>query len=465
MRRSLFPIAFPALGLLAMSATARPVISEVAWSGDPTSNSGTDEWIEIYNPDADAVCDLSQYVLVGAGTGGAALSLPAVGLASNDFFLMQNTANVPPVDAAHAATSSSISITDSGEALCLCAAGTAACDATCDVVNPAGAAWFAGSSTSGARRTMERLDPTSDGTLDGSWADGAPASPIAAPFGGAPGTLDACVLVDAGPPPVDAGPPPPDAGPNDEPSVNVAEPAGTVSGATVDVVYSASDDDPGDAVTVDLYWSGDTSGQDGVRFARGLPGGTGRGATLDTSALPVGTWRIFARARDTRGASAFAYAPGAVEVGEGGLVEPVFELTEPDGVDDAQADGTFAIQWRVELPPGASGSVSLFIDDDEEGEDGDPLIGGLSAGAEGPRAFLWDPDLTETPPGAAFAYAVLDWSGGRVVARAPAAVTVAGDACACRHAASEHAPRLLAGLTLAILLVPFHRRGANRRRG
>ena len=73
--------------------------------------------------------------------------------------------------------------------------------------------------------------------------------------------------------------------------------------------------------------------------------------------------------------------------------------------------------------------------------------------------------LTETAAGAAYVYAVLDWSGGRVAAYAPAAVTVAGDTCACRHAAPAPARRLLAGLTLAILLLPFHRRGANGRRG
>ena len=259
--------------------------------------------------------------------------------------------------------------------------------------------------------------------------------------------------------------PPPDAGPNDDPSVSVAEPSGTASGATVDVVYSATDDDPGDAVTVDLYWSADTSGQDGVRFARGLPGGTGRTTTLDTSTLPVGTWRVFARARDTRGGSAFAYAPGTIAVGEGGLVEPVFEVLEPDGVNDLQDDGAFAVQWRVELPAQASGSVSLFVDDDDRGEDGDPLIGGLSAGADGPRAFRWDPVLTETGPGAAHVYAVLDWSGGRVADYAPAAVTVAGDSCSCGQSHPTDARRLLAGLTLAILLVPFGRRGANRRQG
>ncbi len=446
-------------------ALARPVITEVAWAGDPTSNSGTDEWIEIFNPDAPAICDLSDFVLLGAGSSGAALSLPAVALASNDFLLVQNTLNVPPADATHGVVSSSIALTDSGEILCLCPTGTATCDATCDVANPAGAAWFAGASTSGARKTMERLDPTNDGALDASWADGAPATPLTAPFGGTPGNLDACVVVDAGPPPVDAGPPPPDAGPNDDPTVSVAEPAGTVSGASVDIVYSAADDDPGDAVTVDLFWSADTSGQDGVRFARGLPGGAARTATLDTSTLPVGTWRVFARARDTRGGSAFAYAPGAVEVGEGGLVDPVFELIEPNGVDDLQDDGSFAVQWRVELPAQASGSVSLFVDSDDQGADGTPLIGGLSAGAEGPRAFRWDPVLTETPAGAAHIYGVLDWSGGQVVAYAPAPVTVAGDSCTCGQSGRSHARRLLGGLTLAILLVPFGRRGANRRRG
>lgn len=468
MKRSPLTVLVLVMAVWAVPASARPVISEVAWAGDPTSDDYRDEWIEIFNPDAGAICDLSQFVLVGAGSG-AVVALPAVGLASNDFFIIQDKPNVPPVDATHA-FDASLTLTDGGEALCLCPVGTTACDATCDIANPAVAAWFAGSSTPGSRKTMERLDPTNDGALDASWADGAPASPLTAPFGGTPGSLDACAPVDAGPPPSDAGQPDagepePDAGPNDDPSIVVTEPNGSTTGATVQVTYSASDDDPGDAVTVELFWSADTSGADGVRFARGLPGGAGMSATLDTAALPVGTWHVFGRARDTRGAMAFSYAPGTVEVGEGGPVEPQFEIVEPDGVDDSQADGTFGVQWRVELPAGAAGTVSLFVDDDDEGADGEPLMGGLAAGPEGPRAFLWDPLLTGTAPGVAHLYGVLDWSGGRVVAYAPAPVTVVGEACACQHAATPGAPRLLAGLTLAILLLPFHRAGVKRRRG
>src|SRR5687768_10597161 len=84
----------------ATSAAAGPVVTEVAWGGDPTSDSGNDEWVEIHNPEAQPIDDLSAFVLVGAGTGTASLSLPPVSLAAGAFFIVENTAGVPQADAA-----------------------------------------------------------------------------------------------------------------------------------------------------------------------------------------------------------------------------------------------------------------------------------------------------------------------------------------------------------------------------
>lgn len=442
--------------LSAVPAAANPVITEVAWMG--SDGDANDEWIEIFNPGSQPE-DLSTYVLIQNTT---VRPLPAQTLNDGAYLVLERQASSTTLETPAAVIFSfGAGLVNGGQPLCLCAAAATSCaDASCDVVNT-GSAWFAGDNTA-PKATMERKDAALPGNLASSWQDGSPSSPGAA----APPAVDAGPEpVDAGPEPVDAGPPPPDAGPNTLPTLSVAEPASTVTGPTVDVVYSAADTDPGDAVSVDLYWSADTSGQEGVRFARGLPSGSNLHATLDTASVPVGTWYVFGRAHDTRGGEVFAYAPGAVQVGEGGQVEPVFELTEPDGVDDNAEDGIIAVQWRVELPPGAAGSVSLYVDDDDDGADGEPLIAGLSAAAEGPRAYLWDPTLTGTAAGPAWVYGVLDWSGGQVVSYAPASATVAAEGCSCGQGRGSGALRLPAGLTLAILLLPFVRRGADRRRG
>src|SRR3954452_10769502 len=104
---------------LALLLATNPIVTEVAWSGDPTTNSSTDEGIEIFNPDPQPVA-LGGFKLLGAGAGAAAIALPAVDLADGDFFVVQNTANVPPADGAHALVTSSISLLDGGEVLCLC---------------------------------------------------------------------------------------------------------------------------------------------------------------------------------------------------------------------------------------------------------------------------------------------------------------------------------------------------------
>src|SRR6185436_12802714 len=152
-------------------------------------------------------------------------------------------------------------------------------------------------------------------------------------------------------------------GPENPPTIVVTEPSGSTSDAVVNVVYTAADPDAGDAVAVDLFWSNDGSGNNGVLFAQGLPGGTSVPASFDVAAanVPAGTVHIFARARDTRGKEAFAYAPGTVTVGDGGGVSVSFELKKPDGVNDV-VDGKTVVTWQVTLPDGVSGTVALFDD-------------------------------------------------------------------------------------------------------
>jgi hypothetical protein len=431
-----------ALIITAVPAWADPVITEVAWGGDPATDSGTDEWIEIHNP-ADQPVDLDGFIVLGAGAGAAAVALPALSLAEGDFFIIQNTAGVPSADATRSLTTSSLSLVDGGEALCLCPAGAAACDAgVCDVVG-AGGAWFAGSNAGGARTSMERKAPGLDGTAPASWQDGTPASPSAHSPAVGEGEGEG------------EGEPP---SPNHPPVVSMSAPAGSQTGAIVEVAYAASDPDIGDDVSVDLFWSLEAAGNVGVRFAQGLPGGD-QTASFDTAAVAPGTVHVFAHARDTRGASAFAYAPGTVVVA-GGPQAASFELVTPDGVNDIE-DGVVLVTWTATLPVGAEGTVSLFLDEDDGGEGGAPLIGGLSAASGGPRAFLVE--LSALAPGERFVYGVLDHQGGRVVSYAPASILVPATGCACSESGGDSRgtrarPSLLAVAGLAILLAGGRRR-------
>lgn len=435
------------------AAMANPVITEVAWMGSDAS--ANDEWIEIFNPDAQPI-DTADFVLIEGAT---AKPLPAGTIPDLGFLILERQPSSTPLEAPLAQPFSFTNgLANTGEVLCLCPAAATSCDATCDIANPGGD-WFAGSNTV-PKASMERVDIALDGALATSWQDGSPSSPgapSAAPQDAGPppddaGVEDAGVVVDAGELP--------DAGPNTPPTVTLSEPAGTATGDTVDVVYSASDPDPGDAVSVDLYWSLDGEGHDGTRFARGLPGGLALTAALDTTLLPPGTVHVFAVARDTRGDVAFAYAPGVVDVGGGSAGEASFELKEPDGVNDTQEDGAVTIAWDLVLPADAAGTVTLFIDDDDEGEDGEPIAGGLSAGLEGPRAYRLL--LEGLEPGEHFIYGVLDYTSpgghGRVSSYADASVQVASPGCACTGQGPGRAPSLPAVASLAILLLPLLRR-------
>jgi hypothetical protein len=236
----------------------------------------------------------------------------------------------------------------------------------------------------------------------------------------------------------------------------------------VSIQYSASDPDFGDAVEVELYASSADSGQGGIRFARGLPGGVNLVASLDPGAVPPGTYRVLAHATDTRGGDAWAEAGGKVTVGEAQNTGAFLEILQPDGVDDVDERGVVAITWEVSVPLGATGTLSLFVDEDDEGEGGTPLAAGIAIGPEDLRAFAWDTNGLE--PGEYFVYGVVETDEARVVSHAPGAVVVAGQGCACNGAShvrsggpgSRRVAGLLAAGVLAILAL-CSRRGGPRR--
>jgi MYXO-CTERM domain-containing protein len=252
-----------------------------------------------------------------------------------------------------------------------------------------------------------------------------------------------------------------DAGPNAEPVVVVSAPSAPIeavddgSGPRFDLTWSASDAD-GDDVAVDVFVAIDAAGQDGLRVARGLPGGDNVTRSVSLADVPAGTWHVFVAARDTRGAVAYAYAAGTVAVGGGGAIDAAFRLVNPDGVDDVDGDGNALVTWEVDLPAGQTGSVALFLDGDDDGQGGAPLIGGLPAvGADGEEVGrVFNLDTSTLPDGVYFVYGVLSHGGPDIVSVADGVLVVShDDGCACAApGASGSRPGTSRGLPALLLL-------------
>lgn len=436
-----------------------PLITEVAWMGS-ASDSG-DEWVELYNPGPDAIPDLSRYALLDNGS----LSpLPAVELAPGAVLVLEGRPSATSLEPP-AAVQISLSLTNAGERLRLCPRdpGGDIDEDSCEVAN-LDRAWPAGSNAS--KRTMVRVHADLDGSLPSTWVTypGEP-SDVTDSGGvgilGTPGVYEPIVID----PPDDGGVIEddggvivnPDAGPNAPPTLTLLEPSGEVRpDGELTIRYEASDPDGDDTVAVSLFYDRDDGGHDGVEIVRNLPA-TGS-FVWPLHGVPAGSYTVFGVATDDRGEVAYAYAPGRFVVDEGGGGGgAILRVTDPDGVNDV-VEGRITVRWEVSLPEGEDGTISLFYDEDDEGEDGEPIIAGLpvrtSEGEEGPRAFLWDP--ADVPPGAYAVYAVLDWTGGSVSAYS-SFVTVGGGGCTCETTDASSGPSLFA-LAAGVVLVGFARR-------
>jgi hypothetical protein len=244
-----------------------------------------------------------------------------------------------------------------------------------------------------------------------------------------------------------------------EPSSSV-----TLGDAGLNIVYSASDPDVGDAVEVELYANSASAGGGGIRFARGLPSGQNAVGLLTKGAVPPGTYRVMAKARDAYGAEVWAEAGGTVTVDGSTGGSATLEITDPDGVNDIDEDGVVSIGWKANVPLGTSATLSLFLDDDEQDEGGEPLAGAIPVGGESPVTFRWD--TSETEAGTYFVYGVLEAEGNRVVSYAAEAVTVGGAGCGCDTLSNINSSQSLpaAGVVAILAAVLKPRRKASARR-
>lgn len=133
------------------------VINEIAWMG--SSDSSSDEWIELYNTTSGDI-DLTGWVI--DDDNGASLYALSGMIPANSYFLIEDG------EAATSAASdiiAGLSLANSGDSLVL----KDETDQAIDTVNSTGTAWFAGNSST--YNSMERIDPAADGDIASNWAD------------------------------------------------------------------------------------------------------------------------------------------------------------------------------------------------------------------------------------------------------------------------------------------------------
>lgn len=127
------------------SSAADVVINEIAWAG--TSDSSSDEWIELYNT-TNQVIDLTNWTIEDDGS---PLLIESGTIAPHSYFLIEDSeiSTNTPADGIIP-----LSLSNTGDSLTLKDdSGT-----TIDTANPQGTIWPAGSSTE--KSSMERIDPS-----------------------------------------------------------------------------------------------------------------------------------------------------------------------------------------------------------------------------------------------------------------------------------------------------------------
>ena len=132
------------LPVRAAGAGGTVVINEVGWAG--TLESANDEWLELYNSDAEEV-DLSAWTLWDDGV--KIYTFGAVKMAAKSFYLIEDSESVIPDIKADLLLN--LSLANTGDKLEI----KDASGALVDQINGSGGAWYAGSSTNAV--SMERI--------------------------------------------------------------------------------------------------------------------------------------------------------------------------------------------------------------------------------------------------------------------------------------------------------------------
>ncbi|MDD3626452.1 MAG: lamin tail domain-containing protein, partial [bacterium] len=161
-KRILFTFLFSVLVLINVfgANTRDVVINEIAWMG--TVSSTSDEWIELYN-NTDSPIDMTGWTMED-DNGIIDMSFTGIIIPARGYVLIENSEDTVN-DVTGDLIDSSISLSNTGEKITL----KDNFGNTIDVVGVTATMWYAGNSS--PIYTMERKNPTVEGTNSSNWAN------------------------------------------------------------------------------------------------------------------------------------------------------------------------------------------------------------------------------------------------------------------------------------------------------
>jgi len=144
------------------------VINEINWGGNNEPSSSNDEWVELVNNTSFSI-DLTNWVIQDLGAGASPTqhyTLPSGTISSNGFFLISGLSQENSrINIAPDLVFSGMNLHNNGELLVLKDDGG-------NIIDTANRSddWYAGTDTD-PKKSMEKISPSLDGTLDSSWED------------------------------------------------------------------------------------------------------------------------------------------------------------------------------------------------------------------------------------------------------------------------------------------------------
>jgi hypothetical protein len=110
----------------------------------------------------------------------------------------------------------------------------------------------------------------------------------------------------------------------------------------------------------------------------------------DTSAVPQGTYYVYATIENSFGKSSSDYSDGVVVIEHDS--RPVVQVLAPRVNQDA-ADASYTIQWIAHDQYSATGSVSIWHDNNNSGYNGSPIVEDIPNQSGSVQSYVWNTTL------------------------------------------------------------------------
>lgn len=179
------------------------------------------------------------------------------------------------------------------------------------------------------------------------------------------------------------------------PQITVMDPDNRSGGTPADQVYyiTWTDDDPDDDAMISLFYDNDDNAANG--FLGTIVEGLSEDSPVnfyrwDTSRVPQGTYRIYARIEDSQGNVSGSYSPGVVVIEHD--TPPVVQVLSPHS-ERYTVDKSYTIEWLADDLYSATGVVSLWMDTDNRNYNGTAIVQDLPLRKGVVDSYVWDTSL------------------------------------------------------------------------